>query len=549
MRIGDAIAFRPGPSGVRDRMALVPGSSGTKENKPIALVIMARNALANLVRMGTSWIILLFLPPLLVRCLDKSVYGVWMLLLQAAAYVTVFDAGVQTAIARFVARSEGQGDRRSTAELLSSAGAILLFATSCAILFTILTASELAYLFHEIPSTILRDAQRALIIIGLCVSLALPFSTIAGFFSGLQKNEINALAVSVGKFAAALGVGWAAYHRQGIIAMAIWLGLGYVIQVLIYVATWSRQSLQQLVSISLVRWKVIREFLSFCSATFVSQFSAIIVSGLDIPVVVAFDFRATAYYAVAATLSNALIVPHGAIVSTLMPVAAGMHSGESAHRMGELLQKTTRVATVVLCLITLPLMLGMSLFLRIWVGADYAVHSVLLAEILIVAQFIRLTMLPYAMVGYAAGQLNQMLYAPIGEGIVNLAASLALVRVFGAPGVALGTLLGAAVSVGAHFFISIPRTDCVVVNRKELAWNGILSPVLISISVYLPALALIRLTSSLATHAFLVGCSVLFSGFLLWSYGLRTGDREQLKGLFNHGLGVSSRLLPALRPQ
>ncbi len=510
---------------------------------------MARNALANLFRMGTSWLILLFLPPLLVRRLDKPVYGIWMLLLQAAAYVTVFDAGMQTAIARFVAKSESRGDRPSTAQLLSSAGAIFLIGASLAILLTLLAASQLGSLFRDIPAAILPDARHALIIIGLSVALALPFSTIAGFFSGLQKNEINALAVSVGKFVAALGIGWAAYHRQGLIVMAIWLGLGNMIQALIYAVTLNKQSLQHLLKVSLVKWNVIREFLAFCSATFVSQFSAIIVSGLDIPIVVAFDFHATPYYAIAATLSNALIVPHGAIISTLMPVAAGMHSGENAERMGELLQKTTRVATVVLCLITLPLMLGMASFLRIWVGADYAAHSLFLAEILVAAQFIRLSMLPYAMVGYASGQLNRMLYAPIGEGIVNLAASVELVRVMGAPGVALGTLLGAIVSVAAHFFISIPRTDCVVVNRKQLFWSGIMAPVLISVGVYLAASALITVTLSPTMHVLFIACSVFTSALLLWRYSLRAGDREQLKALFHHGLGLSSRFLPELRAQ
>ena len=92
---------------------------------------------------------------------------------------------------------------------------------------------------------------------------------------------------------------------------------------------------------------MVREFLVFCSAMFVTQFSGILISGMDLPIVVAFDFRSAAYYAVATTLSNALIIPHGSIVSTIMPVAAGISSADSPKRLGEVLQKTTRFATAI----------------------------------------------------------------------------------------------------------------------------------------------------------------------------------------------------------
>src|SRR5271170_5815240 len=97
---------------------------------------MARNAIENLLRMGSSWIIILFLPPLLVRVMDKPTYGVWVLLLQVAGCVTLFDIGVQTSIARFVARAERLRDREYMARILSSSGAILVAASLITISLT-----------------------------------------------------------------------------------------------------------------------------------------------------------------------------------------------------------------------------------------------------------------------------------------------------------------------------------------------------------------------------------------------------------------------------
>ena len=122
---------------------------------------MAKNALANLLRMGTSWIIVLFLPPLLVRVMDKPAYSVWMLLLQVAAYVTIFDGGIQMAIARFVARAERLEERKYMSRLLSSAGAILMVASVVTILLTSLASWQLSHFstIFRFPSLKLRERR------------------------------------------------------------------------------------------------------------------------------------------------------------------------------------------------------------------------------------------------------------------------------------------------------------------------------------------------------------------------------------------------------
>jgi len=461
--------------------------------KTKVLATLAKNAMANLFRSGAAWIIVLFLPPLLVRTLDKPTYGVWMLLLQLATYVTMLDGGIQIAIARFVARAEGMQDRKYMARLLSSAGMLLVIAGVATVLFTALASWQLNHIFREISPSIAQSAQQALLVLGVSLALTLPFSVMAGLFIGLQKNEITAFAGSLGKFVGALGTAWAAYHHQGLLAMAVWVGLGNLAQCLTYAVFWKIGEKRGLLHFSHVERGMAREFLFFCSVMIVSQLSSILILGMDIPIVAAFDFRSAAYYGVAATLSNFLSVPHSAIVSTIMPVAAGMSTNNDPEQMGRVLLKTTRCATALLCLITLSLLFLMPLFLRMWVGQDYATHTLPLAEILIVAQFVRLTMFPYALVGFAVGQQHRMLASPIIEGVVNLLCSLAAVQFVGALGVAFGTLIGAIVGVWLHFTVSLRRTDCVRVNSKQLLWQGILKPLSCTLPILFCALLVIRL--------------------------------------------------------
>jgi O-antigen/teichoic acid export membrane protein len=264
---------------------------------------------------------------------------------------------------------------------------------------------------------------------------------------------------------------------------------------------------------------------------------------MDMPIVAAYDFRSAAYYGIASILSNILVVPHTAIVSTLLPVAAGVSAGDNPQRLGQLLLKTTRLATAVLCLITLPLLLLMPLFLRVWVGQDYATHTLLLGETLVVAQFIRLSMFPYAMIGFAAGQQQRMLVSPILEGATNLLLSFTLVQFIGARGVALGTLIGAIVGVWLHLTASLNRTNCIQVNRSTLVWQGILRP----LAFTLPFMGCAFLTpkvSSPILHLLLVAFAELAVFVLLWRFSFNSQDRKQLMSVLLHFSVLFSRLVP-----
>jgi O-antigen/teichoic acid export membrane protein len=279
----------------------------------------------------------------------------------------------------------------------------------------------------------------------------------------------------------------------------------------------------------------------------VSQFSSLLITGMDMPIVAAFDFRFAAFYGVASTLSNALIVPHTAIVSSLLPVAAEISATDDPRRLGRALLKTTRFANAVLCLIALPVVLLMPLFLRIWVGQDYATHALLLGEILIAAQCIRLTMFPYMMIGFAAGQQQRMLLSPILEALTNLAFSITLVRIMGARGVAIGTLIGAVVGVALHLTVSLNRTDSIHVDRPQLIRQGILRPLGFTLPFMLLALVAPGISSAFL-HLLLVACAELSLGALLWRFNFDASDHEQILGVLRQFSAAFARSLRRAAP-
>lgn len=499
----------------------------------------AKNAGANLARIGASWLVVLFLPPLLVRVLDKPSYATWVLILQIGAYVALFDNGIQSAIGVFAARAQELRDRTHLQRTMSNAGAILMAGAVLALGATLLVSWQLEHVFRGIPSTIAGSAQVALVVIGVSIAISLPFSTLAGVFLGLQMNEVNAVAGSAGKLLGAAGAAWAAWHHQGLAIMALWIGFGNVVQSAIFYLWWRRLKLSGLIHRAHVTGTAMLEFARFCSAMFATQLTALLITGMDMPVVAAFDFRSAAYYAVAATASNMLAAPHGAIVTTLIPVASRLRASESPERLGQVVIRTTRYATGILCLLTLPLLPAMHPFLRLWVGSDYAAHATPLALLLIVAQFTRMTLMPYAAIGYGAGQQHRMLISPFAEGIVNLGCSVAGAFLWGAMGVALGTLIGAFVGIGCHFAFSMPRTDAMRFGRGRLATEGILGPMACCLPGLILALCFQNYPGTLAAKVGIIAGAEALAALLLWRFNFDPHERLEMMALVRNFSGRS----------
>ncbi len=153
-------------------------------------------------------------------------------------------------------------------------------------------------------------------------------------------------------------------------------------------------------------------------------------------------------------------------------------------------------------------------------------------------------MFPYAMIGFAAGQQRKMLLSPGAEALANLACSLALVRILGARGVAIGTLIGAIVGVWLHLKVSLNNTSCIQVNRSILIWKGILKPVGYTLPFMLCALLGPWFSSPLLRVTLVAAAEVaLFT--LLWNFSFDSRERKQFAGVLQHFASILRRLRPS----
>ena len=400
--------------------------------------VLLRNAAANFSQRGVAWLVVLVLPPLLVRHMDKSSYATWMLLLQVGAYISLLDTSLQSSTIYFVARGKGLQNEEYVGDMLSSAGAILIGTSAVAAIFTLIASWKLSALFHNIPGPIVSNASMALLLVGLSLSIAQPFSVIAGYFKGLQRGEIAAVTTAAGKVAGACGVGWAAYHHHGLVAMAASTAAGNLVAPVMYLFAWARWGQKDLLKLSRIRLEAVRSFLGYWLGRMATQFCGAVITGLDLPIVAAFDFPSAGYYAIAATLANMLSVPQASIGNALLPATSSLGAYATPERLGATLIKVTRYGVSILLLLCFPLVFGMSLFLRMWVGQNYAMHAFPFGIVLACAVFVRETMSSFVLISVSAGQQQRTLISPVVEAAVNLVCSLVLVHWLGALGVAAG---------------------------------------------------------------------------------------------------------------
>jgi len=487
--------------------------------------LVAKNASANLVRLTGAGVVALLLPPFLVREMSKGAYGAWAILLQLTLYVSYFDFGIQTAVARFVAHADELGDTEqrdgivSTAVLMLSGGAVL-----GGILVLVMTW-RLPSMFHQMPVEFYQSAQIALLLMGGSFALGLPANLVSAYFTGMQRNEIPAAIAITNKFAMALFVAGTVLRHQGLAAMGAAVAVANVASYAGAFAAWRKYAPQVKVRLALISKSCLRTIGSYSATLIVWMAATLMISGLDLVIVGIFDYKATAYYAIAATLTTFLAQVQGAIFAALLPASAVLSARGDGERLGRLLVSSTRYGMLILLAMAVPLVVGGRYILQLWVGADYAVHATLIMQILVIANVIRLCALPYSTLLLGTGQQNKVIISPLAEGVTNLLSSIAGAYMFGAIGVAMGTLIGAFVSVGLHFFYNIPRTKLIAIDRPLLLKQGVLRPLACA-----APLCLLMLSRG-AVRPVAVGVEVIalaMVSFAVLAYGLQRPERREL---------------------
>lgn len=404
-------------------------------------------------------------------------YSIWVLALQAAAYISYLDVGLQAAVGRYIAYANKKRDAALRDGIFSAALVGLSIAAALGFLGVLGIAIASHRVFPAIPPALIPSLRIVMVVVGAGTAPSLPGSAWGGIFIGIQRYEIPAIAIGSGRLFAAIGIIWAAISGKSLALMAILMALAslYTYGLQFYL---QRRIVPEIhFQRSLIARPIVQELSGYCFSLTIWSFSMLLVSGLDLILVGRFQFSAVTPYAVSATLITFLAGIQNAIFGVIMPHAAELHANENPDAIGQLLLKSTRLGVLLLMVTGLPLIAFAPLLIKLWIGPQFAQEGGRVLTILVIANMIRLTGTPYASILLGTGEQKQIILSPISEALTNLFASIALGWKFGAIGVAWGTLIGGAVGLVFAFVYSIARTKTHIrVTQIELFSKGVFTP-------------------------------------------------------------------------
>jgi O-antigen/teichoic acid export membrane protein len=471
-------------------------------------------------------------PPFLTRALPLEKYGAWVLVLQLSAYVGYLEFGIQTAVGRFVAHAKERSDLEHRNKIVSTSFALLTAAGLLALVLIALLIGTLARFFREMPVGLYPDVRIALALVGGSLAIGLPASVFSGIFVGFQRYDILAAIVGGSRVFSAILMVVAARHGGDIPTMALSVAFVNLASYVLLWFTCRRYAPDVRLSPRWVSREAARELIGYCASLTVWSFAMLLITGLDLILVGAFDFQKVAFYAVAASLVTFVAGLQHYVFSATIPSSAVLHARGDSVRLGRMVIDGTRYGMLLLLLTGLPFLLAAKPLLRIWVGPIYAANAAILLKILVAANLVRLTLMPYATTLVGTGQQRLVILTPVLEAVTNLSISALAGYYWGALGVAVGTLCGAFVAFGGNVFYNMPRTTDIRFSIREYVVGSLLRPILCVAPVVF-ALLIQNSFTDLSEAVRLL--TLLFGGtataFCLWRWGLVGSDRQRILAL------------------
>lgn len=444
-----------------------------------------KNATANIMRGCATAVVALVLPHFLTRTLDHDRFGAWSLMLQLAAYASYLDFGLQTAVARYLAQAIERKDDQQRDRLISTALAMLAMAGILAFSILCVLILILPHLFQQVPAALTGELRLGLLVMSASASLMLPLSTFTGVLVGMHRNEFPAFAIGVSRILGAAAVLVAVHFTQSLFWLAACLGVFNLLGGLVQWGIATNLLPKMRVRATYINRTMARELIHYCLGLTVFSFSMLLVSGLDVTIVGYFTFSAVGYYAIASTLITFVTGVSNSVFAAMVTPIAVLQARNELDRIRDLVIRTTRLSSYAGLIIALPVFVYGFAALRLWVGTAYAAQALPIAEILLVAQSIRLIANSYCAMLIATGQQNYGIAVAFIEGISNLLLSVAGIIWLGPIGVAWGTLIAAFIAIVCMFPFTMRWAREVPIPQWHLFREGVLLPLLVATPVLL----------------------------------------------------------------
>ncbi len=377
--------------------------------------------------------------PFLIENLGDKQYGMWVLLVTTISFYSLIDAGMGSAVQRFIIRAMHEEQDGDVNTVISSAFFLFLVIAAVALGVTFLIVAIAPYFIESKVHA--ENFQYVIAILGIGAAVSFPISIFYGVvtsqyrFDILSIIDIAILCLKTAIIIYLINIGY------GIVTLGIITAVATILQKCMVALVAKKLYPDMKVSCSLFKKNKLIEYYEYGKYTYVTMIADRLRFSIDAFVVGGtIGLAAVTHYTIASTLIHYFGQVMDALFGVIAPVLNKYHKLDQWDQLRRVFVSATELTSILAMLIGgMMLVLGDE-FIELWIGDNYS-DSYYVLSILCIAGIIANAQRPSVAILYAIAKHRFYAKVTVYEAIANLSISLVLVHFIGIYGVALGTLI------------------------------------------------------------------------------------------------------------
>jgi O-antigen/teichoic acid export membrane protein len=396
---------------------------------------LIRNSLSGAVAYGVDLAVNLLLAPYLLSTLGAELFGIWIVLVVATNYFSLFDLGVSTGFIKHLTEAETH-KRINQRNTIVATGWVFYALFSLLIIGIGTTAGGWLLRFLKVDPTFTTVYWGVLLVFGIRNSSVVYRSLL---FARQRVDVLNAIAVAgaliraIGTVAAlALGYGLA-----GLVTVSIGMALFHVtLEVLMAYRIYDRLRLRPLAA----SFSTFLTLFQYGIRVQTSRFADLVYLHIDKLLLSHFvGFGAVTFYELGGKVAGLTRSFPTILLQGLLPAAAELEAQRNRARLLRLYVKSSKYLAALAFPLAAFSILEARQIIQVWLGAGDHGAAALALQALTIAYLFHLLMEVALAVARGIGVVQYEMRALLVTAVLNLALSLLLIIQYGLTGALIGT--------------------------------------------------------------------------------------------------------------
>lgn len=438
--------------------------------------IIRRGVVFNYLYLGAGFVWVFLLTPLILKTLGPEEYGFWAILTSIVTYLTMFNFGLNTSVAKYAAEYMAKGRQADLETLVSTTTVAMIVLGAVIVAVCVIVSPLIPRLFHLNPS-LLTAGRIAFVVTSINVSIMLLWGIFGNALYGLQRVDLWMLLRTCHLLFCAALIAVFLKMGAGLVGVVVAMTISHLALLIVFRHMLGARPYLIRCRLGLASRRMLREIAPFSIRTFVLSLCNCLLNYKD-------------YIVIGVLLGSAFVTPYevvyklclqatfifSVVSSTLFPKFAEMYAKGDVERLHRVYMRVAKLSLAIMVPIALCLLVYGKAFIGFWVGSEnFAGYGVLVT--LVAMSLVHAIGTPTVNVIQGIGKNKAITVSEVVNACLNVFLSIVLLKRYGIVGVALGTLIASLLtsfwvlmySAKKHIGLDVKRYFCFALMPPLLA--------------------------------------------------------------------------------